>query len=69
MGTDFWDFYIPVNNKSFGGDYSVRRNTKYTVNLHVDDTTFDKLTKSSAAGQCLGISASVTAEKLNDYED
>lgn len=69
MGTDFWDFYIPVNNKSFGGDYSVRRNTKYTVNLHVDDTTFGKLTKSSPAGPGLGISASVTAEKSNDYED
>lgn len=65
-GDNVYEFRIPVNNKAFDGDYSVRRNTKYSVTLHVtNETTFTK----AGSGAGLGISATVTTEKMNENED
>lgn len=61
---------IPVNSRQFGGDYSVRRNTRYTITLHVDQSTYGKLgTRSTAEGGAIGITATVKTETINDYED
>lgn len=66
----FIDLSIPVNSHQFGGDYSVRRNTRYTITLHVDQSTYDKLpTKSIVNDGAFGITATVKTEKINDYED
>lgn len=65
------EFYIPVNNNIDGdGSYSIVRNTKYTVNLTVAQQTY-QATKASDAEDDFGygIIATVTTEKLNDYED
>lgn len=65
-GDNVYEFRIPVNNKAFDGDYSVRRNTKYSVTLHVtNETTFTK----AGSGAGLGIAATVTTEKMNENED
>ncbi len=65
-----YDFLIPINNKAFDDDYSVRRGTKYTVTLHVNQGTYDNLaTKACAEAVPFGISATVETEKLNGYED
>lgn len=66
------DFYIPVNNKQFGGDYSVHRNTEYTVILHVEQSTYDYIdegntTKASAVP--FRISAEVECKKIDGDED
>lgn len=65
------EFYIPVNNNIDGdGSYSIVRNTKYTVNLTVAQQTY-QATKASDAEDDFGygIIATVTTEKMNDYED
>lgn len=76
--TDFDEvkvFYIPVNNKQFNSDYSVRRNTKYTVKLTVGDNTYDGFTKASGPEDIangvagLSITADVTAETLIEDEN
>lgn len=79
LGTaTYKDFYIPVNNlyDETGAkvdNYSVVRNTKYSVDLTVTPTTYDDLTKASAEESGddfgFGISATVKTEKLTDYED
>lgn len=72
------EFLIPVNNMQFDGDYSIRRNTRYTVKLTVGQNTLlgMKVIPASAptrAGESsdygYGISATVTAENITDYED
>lgn len=76
--TDFDEvkvFYIPVNNKQFNSDYSVRRNTKYTVKLTVGDNTYAGFTKASGPEDAangvagLSITADVTAETLIEDEN
>ncbi len=64
-----YDFYIPVNNKAFDSDYSVRRNTKYTVNLSVTSDTYDALSTKACADAPFSIVATVESEKMNEYED
>lgn len=65
-GDNVYEFRIPVNNQAFDGDYSVRRNTKYSVTLHVTNaTTFTK----AGSGAGLGIAATVKAEKIEDNEE
>ncbi len=64
-----YDFLIPVNNKAFDNDYSVRRNTKYTVSLTVAESTATTLATKAAGAPAFGITANVTTETMNDYED
>lgn len=64
-----FEFLIPINNHVFDGDYSVRRNTKYTVMLHVAQSTFETLLTKAGAKSGISISATVTSEKAEDYED
>lgn len=67
---DIVEIKIPVNNHKFGNDYSVRRNTRYTITLHVDQSTYDDhLTKGDTIEKPFGITASVKSEKINDNED
>lgn len=69
-GTHVKTFYIPVNNNIGGTGYSIFRNTKYTVDLTVTYNTYEA-TKASASEDDFGygISATVTTEKMTDYED
>lgn len=62
--TDYVDITIPVSS-----DFCVRRNTRYTITLHVDDTTWANnglSTRSSKSGR--GITAIVKTEKICDDE-
>ncbi len=61
--TTYKEFIIPVNN-NLDGSYSVKRNTRYTVTLHVNNETMTR-----AGGDGISITATVETEKINDYED
>ena len=70
------DFYIPVNNQDFDSDYSVRRNTKYTVTLHLGQAAYNHMTTPSSSAPMgtrtvvvsddCGLTATVTAESIDD---
>lgn len=64
-----FEFLIPINNNIFDGDYSVRRNTKYTVMLHVAQSTYETLQTKAGANSGISISATVISENAEDYED
>lgn len=75
-GTYVKEFLIPVNNAQFDSDYSIRRNTKYTVKLQVGATTLSRMSAPAADGSIrkpsapeLSISASVTTETMTENED
>ncbi len=61
--TTYKEFIIPVNN-NLDGSFSVKRNTRYTVTLHVNNETMTR-----AGGDDISITATVETEKINDYED
>lgn len=61
--TTYKEFIIPVNN-NLDGSYSVKRNTRYSVTLHVNNETMTR-----AGGDGISITATVETEKINDYED
>ncbi|MCQ2143162.1 MAG: hypothetical protein MJY56_03740 [Bacteroidales bacterium] len=68
--SDLVEFTVPINNQSFDGDYSVRRNTKYNVTLHIDSSTYSAMSASKAAAAPVpGIRATVTTEKICGYEE
>lgn len=66
------DLTIPVSD-----DFCVRRNTRYTITLHVDDSTYGKMTTTPSSSTSLtksgagpvGLTATVRIEKMNDDED
>lgn len=61
-------FTIPINNNQ-DGSYSVHRNTRYKITLHVTDSVYGTglLTK-SGSDSGIGISAEVVTEKIDDDE-
>ena len=63
-----YDFIIPVNN-GIDGDYSVRRNTRYTVTLYVNGTTYDSLETKSGASVPFTVTAKVKTERVSDDEE
>lgn len=72
--TSTLEYHIPVSQN--GGDYSVVRNTRYKITLHVNKTPQSSAPSSSArrtavraVGADFGITAIVETEKINDYED
>lgn len=61
-------FIIPINN-NMDGSYSVLRNTRYKITLHVTNSVFgDGLLTKSVAAPGIGIRAEVVTEKIEDNE-
>ena len=63
--THVYEFVIPINNNiDNNGDYSVRRNTRYTVTLYVNQSTYNDLVTRSDAKAPFTVKAVVKTERI-----
>ncbi len=70
--THVYDFIIPVNNNIGGAatpDYSIHRNTRYTVTLYVNAGTYTDLSTKAGESAPFTITAKVTTETVSDNEE
>ena len=67
---DVYEYIIPVNNNiDKNGDYSIHRNTRYTVTLYVNEATYTSLSTKAGVSTPFTITAKVTTEKLDEDEE
>lgn len=73
-GTKVVDVFVPINDNNpdikpdDNNDYSVRRNQKYNVTLHVMKSTYDNLATRATDGSTIPVTVKATINKVSDNQ-